>query len=142
MSRVRHGVAFLCLLAILPGCNRTVSLSPDSRSSLVPEDASSPVMKEENYQAMTQAIALKKDISGFLNQQPDLAKKTFGGKPLLFDAAFFGNKEAAQALLDHGADINFTTQLGETALDRAVSSKSEEVITLLKQRGATTGRKR
>ena len=140
MRLASASVVLFFLLAVATGCNR--SISPASRTSLVPEDSTSNVMKQENYQAVTQASAQKQDISPFLDQKPELAKKTFGGKPLLFDAAFFGNKDAAKALLDHGADINFATQLGETALDRAVSSKDQGTIEFLKQHGAVAGKMR
>ena len=85
---------------------------------------------------------MKRDTAPYLNQQPSLVKKTFGGKTLLFDAAFFGNADAVKALLDHGADVNFKTQLGMTALDSAISSKSADVIALLKQHGAARGTSR
>ena len=67
-------------------------------------------------------------------------KKTFAGKTLLFDAAFFGNKDAVKALIDHGADVNFKTQLGMTPLDSAMSAKDEATIAVLKQHGATSGK--
>jgi ankyrin repeat protein len=140
MRAVSASTALLALAAVLMGCN--VSLSPSSVTTLSPEDSTSTVMKEQNYQAVTQAIAQRHDITPYLAQQPGLAKKTFGGKTLLFDAAFFGNKDAAKALLDHGADVNYRTQLGMTALDSAVASKSQDVIALLKQRGGMPGAQR
>jgi len=97
-------------------------------------------MKEQNYQAVAQAIAQKKDINSYLNQQPSLAKKTFAGKTLLFDAAFFGNKDAAKALLDHGADVNFKNGVGMTPLDSAMSAKDQATIAFLKERGAVNGK--
>ena len=131
-------VGFACFLAVTSGCN--VSLSPNSVTTLAAEDASSQTMKEQNYQAVAQAIAQKKDINSYLNQQPSLAKKTFAGKTLLFDAAFFGNKDAAKALLDHGADVNFKNGVGMTPLDSAMSAKDQATIAFLKERGAFNGK--
>jgi ankyrin repeat protein len=131
-------VALFGLVIVISGCHS--SLSPASVPQLAPEDSSSSVMKEQNYQAVTQAIAQKQDIAPYLKQQPSLAKKTFGGKTLLFDAAFFGNKDAAKTLLENGAEVNYSTQLGMTALDSAVSSNSDDVMTLLKQHGAVRGK--
>ena len=133
-------IVMFCVFFGIFGCN--TSLSPASVTTLAVEDSASEVMQQQNYQAVTQAIAQKQDIRPYLKQQPALAKKTFAGKTLLFDAAFFGNKDAAQALLDSGANVNYTTQLGMTALDSAVSSKSTDVIALLKQRGALAGKQR
>jgi ankyrin repeat protein len=132
---VMAALAVVC--SILLGCN--ISLSPNSVSSLAAEDPDSSQMKEQNYQAITQAIAQHKDINAFLNQQPALAKKTFAGKTLLFDAAFFGNADAVKALLNHGADVTVRTASGETPLDRAISSKNPETIAMLKAHGAAPG---
>ena len=122
---------------VLAGCNN--SISPAAVTTLAKEDTASTQMNQQNYQAVTQAIAQKKDIRPFLKQEPSLEKKTFGGKTLLFDAAFFANKDAVEALIESGADVNFKTGLGMTPMDSAVSSKATEVIAVLKEHGGAAG---
>ncbi len=149
-SRLQNLPSFLavicCVFFILPGCNISTSgiggSSSGGSDKLVPEDSSSAVMKQENYQTLA-VIMAKKDNGKFkdlLNQQPGIAKKTFAGKTLLFDAAFFQNKDAAQILLDEGADINFKTQLGNTATDSAISTKDQSIIDFFKQHGGRSGK--
>ena len=74
-------------------------------------------------------------------------KEPFGGSTPLITAATFGNKEAAQALIDAGADLSIQNNDGSTALHAAAFFCRVEIVqqlidakadkTLLNNFGAT-----
>jgi ankyrin repeat protein len=63
------------------------------------------------------------------------ARDKRGLTPLLW-TAFVGKPDAAAALLSGGADINAKGRDGRTTLDQAKISMNQELITLLRERGA------
>ncbi|KAJ5947786.1 hypothetical protein N7466_000801 [Penicillium verhagenii] len=58
------------------------------------------------------------------------------GTPLI-DTVSSIHTEAAVLLLDHGADPNFENSEGDTPLSAAVARRSEELVNILLERGAT-----
>jgi hypothetical protein len=63
------------------------------------------------------------------------ARDKRGLTPLLW-TTFVGNPQAAAALLSGGADINAKGRDGRTALEMAKLSLNQEMIALLRERGA------
>ena len=77
-----------------------------------------------------------------LANDPSLAnKKGPTGETSLFNAAFFGQKDAVSLLIEQGVDVNTKNSFGETALDRAQDFHKEDIVTLLKSHGAVSGKK-
>ncbi|WP_312114759.1 ankyrin repeat domain-containing protein [Brevibacillus reuszeri] len=87
-----------------------------------------------------------KRLSAILEAHPDLANiENSDGLTLLGYAAHFGNKDAVQLLLDHGADINAVSHSkisfipSNTALHAAIAGERDpDVIQLLLSRNAKT----
>ena len=125
---------------LLSGCH-TLSNSAQANKQVSSADVSTPELVPQNNQMISEMIARKQndELRELVKNRPDIPKKTFAGITPLFTAAFFNNKEAAQILIDAGADVNFTTSLGERPLDRAQSSNADAVADLLKQHGAKIG---
>jgi ankyrin repeat protein len=125
---------------LLTGCH-TLSNSAMAGKDLTAVDKASPSLAPENNQVLSEVIARKENgrLQDLIKERPDIPTKTFAGTTLLFTAAFFNNTEAAQMLIDGGADVNFTTALGERPLDRAQGSNADAVAELLKKHGAKNG---
>jgi hypothetical protein len=64
------------------------------------------------------------------------------GSTSLHYAAFYGESDKLQALLNSGADVNVTNEFGETPLHRAVMSENIEVMTILLNSGANINAKK
>ena len=133
------GVASL-LIGLLMGCH-TLSNSAMASKDLSETDKAKPSLEPANNQVLSEVIARKENgrLQDLIKQRPDIPTKTFAGTTLLFTAAFFNNREATQILIDGGADVNFTTALGERPLDRAQSGNADAVAELLKKHGAKNG---
>jgi len=81
-------------------------------------------------------------VKALLAANPSLAnKKGPTGETPLFDAAFSGNSDVVQALIDSGADVNAADDFGKTPLDQAEFFHRDNVATLLKSHGAHNGKK-
>jgi len=63
------------------------------------------------------------------------SKGTFGNYPIHISAAW-GDKEAIEVLLKHGADINSVGAEGETPIFRAIKPKNEDFLRFLISHGA------
>lgn len=70
------------------------------------------------------------------NEQFAKTGRALDGSTSLHRAAFYGEPEKLQALLDSGADINAGNKFGETPLHRAVMSENIKVMTILLDNGA------
>jgi hypothetical protein len=70
------------------------------------------------------------------NEQFAKTGRALDGSTSLHHAAFYGEPEKLQALLDSGADINAGNKFGETPLHRAVMSENIKVMTILLDNGA------
>ncbi|KYG73131.1 ankyrin repeat domain-containing protein [Roseivirga echinicomitans] len=78
-------------------------------------------------EALKQHIAAGSDIN---------KKDPMGGSSPLISAALFGKTEMAKALIDAGADINFTNNEGSTALHTAAFFCRTEIVQMLLDKGA------
>jgi uncharacterized protein len=63
-------------------------------------------------------------------------KDPFGGSSPLISAAVFGKTEAAQILIDAGADVNFQNNDGSTALHTAAFFCRPEIVQMLLSKDA------
>lgn len=143
---IRAAELLLLLMACTPfvliaGCHKLSNAAMAPTGTLSATDKNSEQMALENNQLLSETMAQHKndDLKSYLDQRPDLARKTFAGCTPMFAAAMFANAEAVQILIDHGADVNALSASGESPLDRAESSKADAVIALLKQHGARNG---
>jgi uncharacterized protein len=125
---------------LLSGCH-TLSNSAMASRELTPSDQGMQELAPQNNQLISDMIAHRDNdsLKAVLKQRPDIASKSFAGITPLFTAAFFNNVDAAKALIDAGADVNYTTAFGERPLDRAQTSNGDAVAELLKQHGAKNG---
>ena len=57
----------------------------------------------------------------------------------MHDAASNGHKEIVELLIANGADVNATTNRGETPLDWAINHKRTEIADFLRKHGGKTG---
>lgn len=81
----------------------------------------------DNLDALKQHIAAGSNIN---------EKDPFGGSSPLISAAVFGKTEAAQLLIDAGADINFKNNDGSTALHTSAFFCRPEILKMLLKKGA------
>lgn len=77
--------------------------------------------------------ALKQHIAAGTNINE---KDPFGGSSPLISACVFGKPEAAQLLLDAGADINFQNNDGSTGLHTAAFFCYTDIVKMLLDKGA------
>ena len=83
----------------------------------------------------------KKSFDALLANDPSLANKPNNvGETPLFDAAFAGRKEMAEALIANGADVNATDHFGKTPLDQAKFFHKDDIVRLLESHGAKAGK--
>ena len=61
---------------------------------------------------------------------------TFGGDPLLYVATLNRSERYVQLLLDEGADVNLTSENGQTPLFAAIRRNEERIVKLLLEKGA------
>jgi uncharacterized protein len=81
----------------------------------------------DNLDALKQHIAAGTDLN---------EKDPFGGSSPLISAALFGKKEAAELLIEAGADVNFQNNDGSTALHTAAFFCRPEIVALLLKNNA------
>ena len=67
---------------------------------------------------------------------PDIIDRSYNNNTALIYASSEGHTEIVELLLDRGADINITNDLGSTALMEASRNNRTEIIRLLLDRGA------
>ena len=61
-----------------------------------------------------------------------------GGRTILHEVAIEGSKEAAELLIDNGADVNAKDRTDKTPLDRAIKYKETKIADLLRKHGGKT----
>lgn len=81
----------------------------------------------DNLDAVKQHIAAGSDLN---------VKDPFGGSSPLISASVFGKQEAAQLLIDAGADVNFKNNDGSTALHTAAFFCRKEIVKMLVDKNA------
>jgi len=125
------------------GCHRQMNSAISKSAALTSSDFGKDVMSPENHKLLEDALARPGTdlLDNLLQQRPDLVNKPFNGATLIFDAAYFGNRADVQVLINRGAEVNTKTPQGDTPLDRAEEAKATGVIALLKQHGATRGKR-
>ena len=108
-------------LAILTGCGR------QEKTANPPSVGLHEAVVEGNLEAIRQHIATGSDLN---EQDPS------GGASPLISAAAFGRTEAAKALIEAGADLNYRNNNGATALITAAFLCHTEIVELLLEHGA------
>jgi ankyrin repeat protein len=97
------------------------------------------VGKEDRDLAALQAVLqrINSSLDDFASQPARSAsdKGAFGDSPL-HKVAIWGDREAAEVLLAHGADLNAAGEDGDTPLHRAVAGGHAEMVKFLLIRGA------
>lgn len=121
---------FLLLMAV-SACGdkkETTSAAPASPAAQTPEINLHTAVATNNLEVIKQHIAAGSN----LNERDEHA----GGSSPLITAALFGHTEAAKALLDAGADVDFQNKEGSTALHTAAFFCKLDIVKLLLEKGA------
>lgn len=82
------------------------------------------------------------DAAHYIDRHPEIVtddRAIHDGPALLAAAIFDDDPRTTQLMLDHGADVNATNVLGETALDVAIEHGRLKVAKLLLERDARPG---
>jgi uncharacterized protein len=120
-------VAFLGLLLITAACETKSSSTENVSKASAPEIDIQTAVVTNNIDALKQHIAAGSNLN-----EPD----PFGGSSPLISATVFGKTEAAQLLIEAGADIDFQNNDGSTALISAAYFCRPEIVKMLLDKGA------
>ena len=122
-----NSLKMLMLVMVLSACGQSTESNSDSNKPKAPKIDLHAVTISGNLDAVKQHIAAGSDLN---------VADPFGGSSPLITAALFGKTEIAKALIDAGADINFTNKEGSTALITASFFGREDIVKLLLEKGA------
>jgi hypothetical protein len=100
---------------------------PVVESSTAPEETVATAAYNGNVEAIKQHIAAGSDLN---------EREPTGGSTPLISAATFDRREAAQALIEGGADLNLQNREGSTALRTAAFLCRTEIVAMLLEAGA------
>ena len=92
--------------------------------------------EDENAFAAACAAGDVEHVRNFIRSGLDLKRFERGENSPGILAADQGNLAIVQLLVDFGADVNYSTDLGETMLGCAARSRSVELVQFLLERGA------
>ena len=123
--------SFIAIMIVAASCNvKDSSANGGSESSSkveAPDTDIHTAVVSDNLDALKQHIQAGTD----LNQ-----RDPFGGSSPLISAAVFGKTEAAEILIDAGADLNFQNNDGSTPLHSAAFFCRPEIVKMLLDKGA------
>ena len=119
--RILEGIQLISMI-LLASCSSTAQ-----KKEGAPEIDLHTAILTDNLEAVKQHIT----VGSNLNE-----KDPFGGSSPLITAAVFGKREAAELLLDAGADINFQNNDGSTALISAAFFGHSGIVQLLLEKNA------
>ncbi len=124
---------FLIIALIFAACGEKKNTPSDSPAAVAASSVAPPeidlhtAVLTNNLEAVNQHIAAGSNLN---------EKDPFGGSSPLITASLFGKPEAAKALIEAGADLNFQNNDGSTALHTAAFFCRPEIVKMLLNNGA------
>jgi ankyrin repeat protein len=129
--RTTVAITFLATVLTTTACNQ--GKEPAPAATIFQTKVKAPQVNIHMAVMTNNMAALKQHIAAGSNLNE---KDPLGGSSPLISASLFGRTEMAAALINAGADLNFTNNDGSTALHTAAFFCRPEIVKLLLDKGA------
>ncbi|QNF32618.1 ankyrin repeat domain-containing protein [Adhaeribacter swui] len=134
LLRVATSLLFVIILLFNVSCNNAPAADQSEKATAATTNKIKPPKIDIHTAVLTGNMsALQQHIQAGTNLNE---KDPFGGSSPLITATIFDKPEAAQLLLDAGADVNFKNKEGSTALHTAAFFCRPELVKMLLAKGA------